>query len=87
MKEFLETGRRLKEARVSVGFSQSELAKAAKVTPAAIGNFEQGLRRPSHKNADAFERIFGLPSCYWMGDLSRAEAEVIAAMRKTTVKP
>lgn len=83
MREFIETGARLREARIKAGYSQSELAKLARVTPAAIGNFEQGLRRPSHKNAAILERIFGLPSGYWMGVLNRQEAEIIAALRKS----
>ena len=42
--------RRLKMARESRGLSQVALAKAAKITPAAISHFERGARTPSLAN-------------------------------------
>lgn len=40
-------GRRIKEARQQVGFSQSELAEAIEVTVSAISTIERGVRAPS----------------------------------------
>lgn len=83
------SARRIREARLSKGWSQAELAKQTTivdkigVTAAAIGNFEQATRCPSHHTAGIFERLFGLPSCYWLGLMTREEAEVVAALRRT----
>lgn len=40
-------GRRIKEARQKVGFSQSELAEAINVTVSTISTIERGVRAPS----------------------------------------
>lgn len=47
-------GRRIREARVSAGLSQSELGKAAGVSPSYVSLMEAGRRAPS---TDVFARI------------------------------
>lgn len=38
---------RIKERRLGLGITQTQLAKNAKLTPAAISQFESGSRKPS----------------------------------------
>ena len=38
---------RIKNRRTKLGITQTELARAAKLTPAAISQFESGARKPS----------------------------------------
>ena len=84
-----ETGRRLKSEREAKGMSQSQLAaytgwrRGSKkgLSPAAIGNYEQGSRRIRAEPAAILENVFGLPAAYFTGEISREEAEVLAALR------
>lgn len=57
------------------------------LSPQAIGNYEQGSRLIRAEPASILESVFGLPAAYFTGDISREEAEVLAALRsrRTTV--
>lgn len=48
----------------------------------AIGNYEQGTRRPNYRYARILEQVFDLPAAYFTGDISLREAEVIQTLRK-----
>lgn len=84
-----ETGRRLRAEREAKGLSQSQLAAytgwrrggKSGLSPAAIGNYEQGTRRVRAEPAAILERVFGLPAAYFTAEISREEAEVLAALR------
>lgn len=81
-----ETGKRLREERKARGWSQAELAARCRgigtgLTPAAIGNYEQGTRVISREKARILEAVFGLPSAYFLGELTKEEALIIAALR------
>ncbi|MEI5668358.1 helix-turn-helix domain-containing protein [Bosea sp. CCNWLW174] len=45
-------------ARAMLGWSQGDLADAAKVSRTTIVDFERGLRTPHHNNLDAIRRAF-----------------------------
>lgn len=57
--------------------------KGGGITPAAIGNYEQGIRNVSRENARLLANVFGLPAGYFTGDLSPEEARMIKAYRST----
>ena len=86
-----ETGRRLREERTARGWSQSQLAaysgwrsgKSGGLSPSAIGNYEQGTRNIRRPQARTLEKIFGLPAAYFMGEITREEAKMLAAYRST----
>jgi transcriptional regulator with XRE-family HTH domain len=46
-KEIMSVGERIKNRRIELGISQTQLAKVAELTPAAISQFEAGSRKPS----------------------------------------
>ena len=56
----METGARIKELRMKKGISQAKLAKLVGVTPAAVGNYEQGISFP--KSA-VLKKLFGALDC------------------------
>lgn len=84
-----EMGRRLRGERLRKGWSQSQLAAFSGwksggtqgVSPGAIGNYEQGTRPIPPHRAEIFGRLFGLPGAYFLCQISREEAEVLAALR------
>lgn len=86
-----ETGRRLRDERIAKGWSQSQLAtatgwrsgKPGGISPGAIGNYEQGTRKIPRHRAKIFAELFGLPSAYFLGEITKHEAKVIAALRAT----
>ena len=47
---------RIKNRRIDMGVTQTQLAKRAKLTPAAISQFESGARKPSF---DALSKLAG----------------------------
>ena len=60
-------GARLRAARESRNFNQTELAKVAKLQPAAIGHFESGRRKPSFANIRALAKALEVSSDYLLG--------------------
>lgn len=53
-------GKRIKEARDSLGLTQEELAKIVGVTKAAIGNYETGV---SHPKENVLYKLFKALNC------------------------
>lgn len=60
-------GDRLKKAREARSLNQTELAKLAKLQPAAIGHFEKDRRKPSFANIRALSKALGVSSDYLLG--------------------
>ena len=50
----------LKYYRESRGYSQTELAKLIHVSPAAIGNWEQGTRFPQREQEESLADLFNV---------------------------
>lgn len=53
-------GPRIAALRRSAGISQSELAKQLKISPSAVGMYEQGRREPALDILVAMAEIFGV---------------------------
>ncbi len=53
-------GPRIAALRRSAGISQSELAKMLKISPSAVGMYEQGRREPALDILVAMAKIFGV---------------------------
>ena len=64
-------GARLVKAREKRGLSQTEVARLAKLQPAAIGHFERDRRKPSFANVRALARALNVSSDFLLG---RSEA-------------
>lgn len=69
-------GPRIAALRRSAGMSQSELARQLKISPSAVGMYEQGRREPSADMLVAMARIFGVTTDYLLtGRPETPEAE------------
>lgn len=53
-------GARVATLRKAAGLSQAELAKALKISPSAVGMYEQGRRQPSVELLAAMASFFGV---------------------------
>lgn len=60
-------GARLVQAREKRGLSQTEVARLAKLQPAAIGHFERDRRKPSFANVRALARALNVSSDFLLG--------------------
>ena len=57
-------GARIAALRREAGWSQAELARRLKVSPSAVGMYEQNRREPSAATLVAMSRIFGVSTDY-----------------------
>jgi len=71
-------GARLIQARDKRGLSQSELARLAKLQPAAIGHFERDRRKPSFANVRALARALNVSSDFLLGRSAAMEGATTA---------
>lgn len=62
---------RLREARLFRDLSQTELAKLAKLQPAAISHFETGARKPSFDNLRRLADALRVTTDYLLGRSDR----------------
>lgn len=53
-------GARIATLRKAAGMSQAQLAAALKISPSAVGMYEQGRREPSVEILAAIGRVFGV---------------------------
>lgn len=75
--EALLSGQRVKEARGDR--SQSAFAHQLRITPSALGNYEQGLRKLPQSVAKAIQRETGIPAAYLLGLISEADRDLLMA--------
>jgi len=61
-------GERIKNQRIELGISQTQLAKKAKLTPAAISQFEAGSRKPSFDAISKLASALGVSTDYLLGN-------------------
>lgn len=75
-------GARIAALRKEKGLSQAELARRLKVSPSAIGMYEQGRREPSGQTLVAMAELFGVSTDYLLTGQARtrAEADTLAQM-------
>lgn len=56
-----EIGNNIRTMRLSRGWSQSDLAKVAKISQSSIAMYERGNRRPNDEQAEALADAFNVP--------------------------
>ena len=71
-------GARLASARERRGLSQTEVAKLARLQPAAIGHFERDRRKPSFANVRALARALNVSSDFLLGRSATMEGATTA---------
>ena len=57
-------GQRIAVLRRDSGLSQAELARQLKISPSAVGMYEQGRREPAGETLVAMARLFGVSTDY-----------------------
>ncbi len=60
-------GARIAALRKKAGLSQSELAKCLRISPSAVGMYEQGRREPSLDMLVELARTFGVSTDFLLG--------------------
>ena len=58
---------RIKNRRMKLGITQTQLAKSARLTPAAISQFESGLRKPSFDALSKLATALKVTTDYLLG--------------------
>ena len=64
----IEFADKIKGLRELKGWSQEELARRLGVSRSAIGNYEQGIRRPNFEDLEAIADVFNCTITYLVGD-------------------
>ena len=57
----------MRERRLEMGCSQTDIAKLMGVSPGFYSNIERGIKKPSADNLLELEAIFGVPASVLMG--------------------
>ena len=75
-------GQRIAVLRKNAGMSQAALARTLRVSPSAVGMYEQGRREPSAATLVALSRIFGVTTDYLLTGRpgQPQDAEVLSRM-------
>lgn len=68
-------GARIAVLRRQAGFSQAELAQKLRISPSAVGMYEQGRREPSGELLVAMAKVFGVSTDYLLTGAPRAARE------------
>ena len=79
-------GPRIAALRKAAGWSQAELAQMLKISPSAVGMYEQGRREPAVDILVSMANLFGVTTDYLLTgrtDFSKDEAVASEAMRRT----
>lgn len=88
----MSIGKRIKDFRELKGWTQTELARRAKLALSAISQFEGGQRNPSTEALTKLSEAFDVPTDYLLGTGSKDDplaekAEFIAMHRKLSKMP
>lgn len=80
----MSIGKRIKAARKAADLNQSELARAAGVTPTVISSYEAGLYKPRPDTVASLAKVLGVsPNHLTTGDDDEEDEEVVAPVAKT----
>lgn len=79
--EALFSGQRVKEARGDR--SQAEFARQLRITPSALGNYEQGTRKLPQRVAKAIQRETSIPAAYLLGLITEDDRDLLMAPEAT----
>ena len=72
---------RIKQRRRELKMTQTELAKAANLTPAAISQFESGTRKPSFNTLSSLSDALKVTTDYLVGKKDRDYEDLLADPR------
>lgn len=72
---------RIKQRRRELKMTQTELAKAANLTPAAISQFESGTRKPSFNTLSSLSDALKVTTDYLLGKKDRGYEDLLADPR------
>ncbi|TDT95566.1 Zn-dependent peptidase ImmA (M78 family) [Streptomyces sp. 846.5] len=76
---------RLRTARELAGLSQTQLARASGLTPAAISQFESGAARPSLETVDVLATILAVPAKFFCEAAVDSHEGFFRSLRRTSV--
>lgn len=68
-------GPRIAALRRSAGLSQAQLADELKISPSAVGMYEQGRREPAVETLVTLARIFGVTTDYLLTGTAQSAAD------------
>ena len=69
---------RIKTRRRELKLTQTELAKVANLTPAAISQFESGTRKPSFKTLSSLSNALKVTTDYLLGKTEKNYRDLLA---------
>ena len=69
---------RIKERRDKLGMTQTQLAKSAKLTPAAISQFESGARKPAFDTLSSLADALKVTTDYLLGKKAHDYDDLLA---------
>ncbi len=69
---------RIKKRRYKLGMTQTQLAKAAKLTPAAISQFESGARKPAFDTLSSLADALRVTTDYLLGKKEHGYDDLLA---------
>ena len=69
---------RIKTRRHELKLTQTELAKVANLTPAAISQFESGTRKPSFKTLSSLSDALKVTTDYLLGKAEKSYSDLLA---------
>ena len=69
---------RIKARRHELKLTQTELAKEANLTPAAISQFESGTRKPSFKTLSSLSDALKVTTDYLLGKTEKTYSDLLA---------
>ncbi|MFJ9324229.1 ImmA/IrrE family metallo-endopeptidase [Streptomyces globisporus] len=76
---------RLRTARELAGLSQTQLARASGLTPAAISQFESGAARPSPDTSGVLASVLGVPQEFFHEAMVESHEGFFRSLRRTSV--
>ncbi|MFA6435103.1 MAG: helix-turn-helix transcriptional regulator [Elusimicrobiales bacterium] len=67
-------GRKVRQERLNLGWSQEELAEKIEVHPSFVGQIERGLKTASFDTLDKLAAVFGVKTTDFLEPLAKAAA-------------
>lgn len=72
----MDIGERIKNLRINLKMTQTELAKNAGLTSAAISQFEAGIRKPSFDALSKLANAFNVSTDFLLGKKEEDQQEI-----------
>ena len=74
----MSVSERIKQRRDKLGMTQTQLAKAAQLTPAAISQFESGARKPAFDTLSSLADALKVTTDYLLGKKAQGYDDLLA---------